>query len=405
LKNYFLSKRTLIEGAQPQLPASKSESNRALIIQALSKAPIALENLSNARDTQTMLRLLASTEETLDVLDAGTTMRFLTAFHAIGSGKQILTGTERMQNRPIGILVSALQALGARICYLKKEGYPPLEIDSFEKQLTDTIEVEGHISSQFISALILIAPMLERGLHIQIKNTLISEPYVQMTLALMRHFGADALLEGNKISIKPQSYHANQYRIESDWSAASYWYSFFALSEAKSMFIAGLRQNSFQGDAEISRIMEQFGVRTSFETNGVQLTKSGSVCSQFEWNMLPIPDLTQTIAVLCSVLKIPATMHGVQSLLIKETDRVAALKNELAKIGCQITYQNHSITLNPSNNTLPDRIQVNTYEDHRMAMAFAPLCLLMEVEIEEAEVVNKSYPDFWKEVERNLAIL
>lgn len=401
MKKIFLNQRKLGESARPDLPASKSESNRVLIINALSGGLSALYNLSNARDTQTMQRLLATHSPELDVMDAGTTMRFLTAYHAIGKSTVIMTGTDRMQQRPIGVLVDALLQLGCSVSYLKNSGYPPLHIGSFAKQKSAQLKINGSISSQFISALLMIAPSLPLGLDIQLEGKLVSKPYMEMTVKLMRHFGADVIVKETGLHISPQRYRAATYTVESDWSAASYWYAFFALGDTRSLFLKGLRKESNQGDAKLATFMEDFGVHTSYDTEGVRLSKTDQIKPFFEADMLETPDLTQTFAVLAAAMKIPARMKGVQSLLIKETNRIEALKKELSKLGSEVNYDGETLSISRMTGW-PEQLQIATYEDHRMAMAFAPLCLLHSLSFDDESVVDKSYPDFWRELENNL---
>lgn len=377
------------------LSSSKSESNRALIIQALSENPIELHNLSDARDTQTMTRLLKSEEEIWDVLDAGTTMRFLCGFVAVGTEKKTLTGTKRMQQRPIKILASALKTLGAKIEYLKKEGYPPLAITPIKTQKTDKISIAGDVSSQYISALLMIAPTLPEGLTLQLTGKVGSRPYIQMTLDLMSKFGVESSWEGNSIEIRPQAYQSGSYNIESDWSAASYWYSFVSLSQQAKVKLLGLRSQSMQGDTAIVRIMNSLGVMSSFEDDGVVLQKIPEQ-KELSFDFTNSPDLAQTIAVVCAVKKIPCQMSGLESLRIKETDRIAALKKELRKFQVKLKEVEPGIwEIRSKFETQEEPVTIHTYEDHRMAMAFAPLCTQQDLIVDDPSVVNKSYPGYW----------
>ena len=321
------------------LPSSKSESNRALIINALSKQKGSVQNLSDARDTQTLIRLLDSRDFTFDVLDAGTTMRFLTAYLAVTSDSRILTGTARMQERPIKILVDALKKIGAKIEYLGKDGYPPIQIAGIERQLTNQIEIKGNISSQYISAILMIAPVLSNGLAVTITGKIGSKPYIDMTLKLMEHFGVVSASKGNTIFIKNQNYTANNFTVESDWSAASYWYSIFALADdLQELHLPNLKEKSFQGDQAIAKLMEHFGVTTKYTEDGVTLTKSNIINGHFKDNFTDCPDLAQTIIVLCAAKGISGEFFGLESLKIKETDRTKALQTELGKIGADF-YQ------------------------------------------------------------------
>ncbi|MBX2841786.1 MAG: 3-phosphoshikimate 1-carboxyvinyltransferase [Flammeovirgaceae bacterium] len=382
-----------VVNAEIKLTASKSECNRALIIQALGENNIELSNISEARDCQTMIRLLKSEEKTLDVLDAGTTMRFLTAYCTITKRPTIMTGTPRMQERPIKILVDALRSLGAEIDYLNNDGYPPHEIKSFE-QKTDHVKIQGNVSSQYISALLMVAPTLPQGLKLELVGEVASVPYIKMTLQLLSHFGILHTWEGKVISIAKQEFKSNNYSIESDWSGASYWYSIAAFSKEANIKLLGLRENSLQGDKAIVEIMEKLGVKSTFDETGVLLTKIAKENS-FEFDFTHCPDLAQTVAVICAATKTPARMKGLESLRIKETDRIAAIETELKKVGHHVKVIGDSeIIISPAE-TIMNQPTIDTYEDHRMAMAFAPLGLLGEVTIEEPSVVNKSYPVYW----------
>lgn len=382
------------------LPSSKSESNRALIINALAGNKGKLENLSEARDTQTMMRLLKSTDKELDVLDAGTTMRFLTAYCAVSNREAVLTGTPRMCERPIKILVEALKELGAEIDYLKNEGYPPIHIKGFKKQNTNTIKVQGDVSSQFISALLMIAPVLEKGLTIELTGKIGSRPYIEMTLALMKEFGVVANWEGNKIFINKQDYQALSYSIESDWSGASYWFSFVALADEAEIKLNGLKKNSLQGDIKIVEIMDKAGVKAEFDNEGVKLSKKAHE-NEIRFDFSDCPDLAQTVAATCAAKNIVCYMTGIESLRIKETDRIAALQNELSKINATLSEVTEGEwKLQPGSFNKDSEVHIDTYDDHRMAMALAPLATKINLIIDEPEVVNKSYPSFWKDMER-----
>ncbi len=379
------------------LNASKSESNRALLIQALSKAPISIENVAIARDTETMQRLLSNRDaNTWDVLDAGTTMRFLTAYLAVSSKEpKTITGTARMQQRPIKLLADALQKLGADIRYENEEGYPPLTITSLSNQMVDTIEIPGNISSQYISALLMIAPTLPKGLTITLTGEIFSRPYIEMTLGLMQQFGIQYRWDDSRIHVESQPYSAGDYRIESDWSGASYWYSVVALAQKGSITLQGLREKSFQGDQKIAEIMKGLGVKTSYMNDQVLLEK-GPLQSSLTLDFKDCPDLAQTVMAVAAIKGTRLHMTGLESLKIKETDRIAAMRAELSKIGARLIEEGNNWILEPSNEPVPSKLKFKTYEDHRMAMALAPLALLTEVIIEEPAVVNKSYPDFWE---------
>ncbi|MCG8476227.1 MAG: 3-phosphoshikimate 1-carboxyvinyltransferase [Cytophagales bacterium] len=379
------------------LPASKSESNRALIIQALASGAVELDNLSEARDTQTMIRLLQSADEVWDVLDAGTTMRFLTAYSALQPDVRVMTGTERMQERPIRILVDALRELGAEVVYLKDDGFPPLRVRGIVKQQTASLSIRGDVSSQYISALLLIAPNLPMGLCLDLEGKVGSRPYIEMTLSLMRKFGAEAAFANDsRVVVKPGGYKANSFSVESDWSGASYWYSVAALSEKAEIKLKGLRKDSLQGDIEIVRIMERLGVRSEFDEDGVLLTKI-PVRGIDKIDFSDCPDLAQTVVVVAGALGCSVEMTGLESLRIKETDRVAALSQELLKIGVKLIENSGKWRLDASGldwSKMQDLV-IETYDDHRMAMAFAPLALRRDLQILDPCVVNKSYPAFW----------
>ena len=385
------------------LASSKSESNRALIINALCGFKGSLENLSSARDTQTMIRLLKEDREVADVLDAGTTMRFLTAYFASKGSKKLMTGTSRMQERPIGILVDALRTIGVEIDYKKNDGYPPHQIHSFEYQIADEVNLRGDVSSQYISALLLIAPTLPKGLKINLIGEVGSIPYITMTIQLMASFGVKVNADwlAKTLIIKPQNYKPVTYKIESDWSGASYWYSVVALSrfEGTQIELLGLKQHSLQGDSAIVDIMRSLGVESTFTETGVLLTKIESKES-FEWDFAHCPDLTQTVAVICVAKNVEAKFTGIESLKIKETDRVLALQNELKKVGGDLVEIEKNYLYQIKANPAIEKIEIvpffDTYDDHRMAMAFAPLGMLIDLEIEEKEVVVKSYPEFWQ---------
>ncbi|WP_448519460.1 3-phosphoshikimate 1-carboxyvinyltransferase [Rhodoflexus sp.] len=379
------------------LPSSKSESNRALIIAALCSQPCKLDNLSEARDTQTMQRLLASDGEVLDVLDAGTTMRFLTAYCAVTNRKSLLTGTARMQERPIGILVDALREIGADISYEKNEGFPPIRINGFAPR-QNRITIRGDVSSQYISALLMIAPVVPGGLTLQLTGKVGSRPYIEMTLQLMQRFGASAQWTGDTIHVPQQPYSAASYAVESDWSASSYWFSIASLAQKADVRLLGLKTDSLQGDRVITDIMERLGIKSDFTNDGLQLTKISQV-DRFEWDFSDCPDLAQTIAVIGAAKGICMKLTGLESLRIKETDRLTALQTELAKFGIATREEDGHTLYVHGNEVTPLQApaeMIHTYKDHRMAMAFAPLALLHPLQIERPEVVEKSYPRYWE---------
>jgi 3-phosphoshikimate 1-carboxyvinyltransferase len=392
------------------LPSSKSESNRVLLIDALCKhqtgQPSQLQNLSTARDTGTMQRLLASNNKVLDVLDAGTTMRFLAAYCTITRRATLLTGTARMCERPIEILAEALQDLGASITYTQKKGYPPIAIQAFE-QKNNQIAVKGNVSSQYISALLMVAPLLPQGLTLNLLGEVHSKPYIQMTIALMQQFGVlvDWQQDQNTIQVSPQTYQPTSYYIESDWSAASYWYAIMALTGEGSLFLEGLKPQSLQGDSIMTNLGKYFGVASHFEANGLRLTKtSPDIIPNHSIDCSNCPDLAQTLAVLAAATGTALHLKGLQSLRIKETDRIAALQTELQNFGVLAVEQEpNTLYIAPQTLQSPQRA-VHTYKDHRMAMAFAPLALLYPLSIENPEVVEKSYPHFWEDMAKVFAI-
>ncbi len=388
-----------------QLTSSKSESNRALIINALTGFRGTLHNVSAARDTQTMIRLLQSEDPVADVLDAGTTMRFLTAYFAVTGQHKTLTGTPRMCERPIGILVDALRVLGADIAYLKNEGYPPLVTRGFAQTETNRVAVRGDVSSQYISALLMVGPLLPNGLELELTGEVGSRPYIEMTLKQMEAFGVKASADwtSNTISVPAAAYTPTEYAVESDWSGASYWYSIAALAqEGSELELLGLKELSLQGDSAIADIMRPLGVESTFFPGGVRLTKIPAQTS-LAWDFTHCPDLAQTVAVCAAMKQIPLTLTGIESLKIKETDRVAALQNELKKIGAELAEvkpdEEYVVRTDESQSTADESVpRIATYDDHRMAMAFAPVSLRHEIIIEEPGVVAKSYPKFWEDL-------
>ena len=383
------------------LNSSKSESNRLLIIQALSKEIINIKNLSNANDTIILKNLLNKNPNSIwNIEDAGTTMRFLTSFLSLKKNEVKITGSKRMEKRPIAILVNALNEIGAKIKYLKKEGYPPIYIKNKISQKINSIQIKGNISSQYISSLLLIAPILKNGIKIKIIEPLYSKPYVEMTLSLMKNFGIKYKWNKNKIKISNQKYLSGSYKIESDWSAASYWYSIISINDhIRSLKLIGLRKNSFQGDKIIADIMKNIGVYTRFERDGISLIKNSNLESTKEINFKNCPDLAQTILVIAAVKKIKLKLKGLENLKIKETDRLIAMKKELKKIGCNFYETNDEWILERRNNKLPKKLIINTYKDHRVAMSFASLSSKLELVIRDPKVVNKSYPNFWNDIE------
>ncbi|MDE1205821.1 3-phosphoshikimate 1-carboxyvinyltransferase [Tenacibaculum larymnensis] len=381
------------------ISGSKSESNRLLILQQLYP-DLQIENLSDSDDTHHLQGALTSDDTVADIGHAGTAMRFLTAFFATQEGvTKILQGSDRMHNRPIQILVDALRNLGADIEYVEKEGYPPLKI-SGKKLTKDKVSINGNVSSQYISALMLIAPSLEKGLEIELIGEITSVPYINMTLQLLHQLEIKAEFEGQLIKIKPKLTVKKQtVVVESDWSSASYFYSIIALSKVgSSVKLSAYKKDSLQGDSCLSEIYKHFGVTTVFEENSILLTKEKKHNSEvLEQNLKNAPDIAQTIAVTCFGLGIACDLSGLHTLKIKETDRLEALREELTKLGADISVTNESLHLK-SSSEIKENIQIATYNDHRMAMAFAPLALKVPIEILEAEVVTKSYRNFWKDM-------
>jgi len=390
------------------LTGSKSESNRALIIAALSKGMVTAKNLSDAADTVVLNKILvqlstASLEErrTVDVGHAGTAMRFLTAFLSTIPEQFKLTGSSRMQERPIGILVDALKSLGADISYEKNEGYPPLLINGGLKNTPSEVAIRGNVSSQYLSALLIIAPTLPNGLSLQITGGLTSRPYLEMTLNMLASAGIAHSWEGDTIHIKHQVHQSATLVVEPDWSAASYWYSIAALADKADITLPNLREESLQGDSEIQQIMIPLGVSTSRSRDGIRLVSAAEHAVTEVLNLKDCPDLAQTIIVCAAAKGLNLAFTGLETLKIKETNRVLALQTELAKIGVLLNEDNEVYTLDCSGLHFPEKITIATYDDHRMAMAFAPLSLLIrEVEIEDYQVVEKSYPDFWKDLQK-----
>jgi len=383
------------------LAGSKSINNRALIIRSLCNEYFPIQRMANAKDTETLQRLLASKSDVLDAGPAGTTFRFMTAFLSLQEGTQTLTGSERMKQRPIGVLVEALRTLGANIEYLENDGYPPLKIHAPNPLTVNQLSIPASVSSQYISALLMIAPTLENGLELTLTGKIVSRPYIQMTLNLMAYFGVNHEWKGNMISVKPQQYQPREFTVEADWSAASYYYAIAAFAnDDLDLQLDGLFENSVQGDAVIAKIGEHFGIQSQFNETGVRLTKvKNHTQSDFNYNFLECPDIAQTLAVICGGLGVKGEFSGLETLKIKETDRVAALNAELAKAKVNFEELSFDTCKIEGKATFDATPQFPTYEDHRMAMAFAPLAMLHEVLIEAPKVVEKSYPDFWKDLE------
>lgn len=381
-----------------QLPSSKSICNRALILNALSGSEWPIGNLSDCDDTRVMVRAFKEGGSDFDIMAAGTAMRFLTAYLAQSEGMWTITGSERMRHRPIRLLVDALRSLGARIDYIGEEGFPPLRI--YGKTLEGgRLMLSAGVSSQYISALLMVAPYMREGLVLSLVGELISKPYIMMTLSMMREWGVGSEWNGNEIRVLPRRYKPVRFSVESDWSAASYWYEIAALIPGAVVELSGLHDVSVQGDSRVSEFFAHLGVETDFLQDGVRLRHVGmSDRSCLSIDLTDQPDLAQTLVVTCVLLHRPFCFTGLQSLKIKETDRIAALKCELAKLGYRITDREDSILEWTGEQTEAEHsLAIDTYDDHRMAMAFAPACIFYPgLEIRCPEVVSKSYPAFWE---------
>jgi len=385
------------------LDGSKSISNRVLLINALCQNEFKIARLSTSKDTTTLQQLLTLNEGTYDAGAAGTTFRFMTAYLALQPGTQILTGSERMKQRPVGVLAEALNELGADIRFLEKPGYPPLSIGPGSFGSIDELRIPANISSQFISALLMIAPVLPNGLTLHLEGEIVSRPYIQMTLSLMAHFGVDAEWVGPTIKIEKQAYHAKDFTVEADWSAASYYYALAAFSKDLNLQLGGLFEDSLQGDSVLAEMMTQFGVETEYVADGVILTKGKtSSVDAFQWNFINCPDIAQTLAVVCGGLGVDGYFTGLSTLKIKETDRVQALQNELQKVNVNFseTEARQGVSCQVNGTAKLGEPVFATYEDHRMAMAFAPFAIFGTIKIEEPMVVVKSYPDFYEDLKK-----
>ena len=379
--NYKISHPTKVVECEINLPSSKSISNRLLIIQALCKEKFEIENLSTSDDTINLQKALSSKENIIDVGHAGTSFRFLTSYLSIQNGKEfILTGSDRMKERPIKELVSVLQKMGVKIEYLEKEGFPPIKIIGTELE-GGKIKIDGGISSQFITSILLIAPTLKDGIQMKINEELVSKPYVEMTLKLMNYFGIESDWTNNVITIKNQKYIYKDYAVEADWSAASFWFEIASLSDRCNIKLNGLQENSIQGDKKVIEIFNNLGVNSTFENEKLILTKNQTIFPFQRYDLIETPDLYQPLRCTFFSKNIEANFSGIQILKDKETDRIMSVETELKKI--------NSINI------------IDTYKDHRMAMSFAPLCLKFgEVQINDVEVVSKSYPYFWEDLKK-----
>ncbi|WP_316633280.1 3-phosphoshikimate 1-carboxyvinyltransferase [uncultured Flavobacterium sp.] len=383
---------------QIAVTGSKSETNRLLLLKALFPN-ITLANTSNSDDSEVMQKALIGNDEIVDIHHAGTAMRFLTAYFAVNEGREVvMTGSGRMQERPIKILVEALGQLGVEISYEKEEGYPPIRIKG-KKVTASKVTLAANVSSQYISALLLVASKLENGLELTLEGEITSIPYIKMTLALLNDLDIQTSFEGNVIKVYPKAeVVSKEMVVESDWSSASYFFSLVALADTASITLSSYKENSLQGDSELVSLYEKLGVKTTFQDNKMTLVKQENFKFEtvnFELNNTP--DIAQTIVVTCLGLGIGCHLTGLHTLKIKETDRLEALRIELTKLGANISVTNDSLTLTASEN-INHNVKIATYNDHRMAMAFAPLALKVPIIIEYAEVVSKSYPDFWNDL-------
>ena len=379
--NYKISHPTKVVECEIDLPSSKSISNRLLIIQTVCKDSFTIENLSDSDDTKSLEKALNSTDKTIDIGAAGTSFRFLTSYLSTLVGKEfVLTGSNRMKERPIQKLVNALRVMGAQIEYLEKEEYPPLKILGTELKGGE-IEIDGTISSQFISSILLISPVLKKGLTLNISEGIVSKPYIKMTLKLMEEFGVTHTWIGNKIEIKPQKYIAKNYSVEADWSAASFWFQIASLSENCNIKLNGLSGNSIQGDKKVMELFKELRVNSKFENNALILSKSTHSSFPNKVDLLETPDIYQLLRCTVFSKNLKTQFLGLQTLKNKETNRIDAVEKELKNL-------THSKI-------------IETYKDHRMAMSFAPLCLKYEeLQINDVDVVSKSYPNFWKDLQK-----
>ena len=376
---------------------SKSESNRVLILKYLFNSDIIINNLSNSDDTKVLLKALENQTDIIDVHHAGTAMRFLTSFFAVTNKRNItLTGSDRMQQRPIGELVDSLKSLGADIIYEKEVGYPPLRFNGFN-QMNKSIELRSDISSQFISSLMLVAPYLNDGLQIKLVGNIFSRPYILLTCELMKNFGLDCFINNDEIEIMPsKKISIKNYSVESDWSSASYLYSIVALSGIE-LNLSSFKSNSLQGDSKLSKLYKNFGVETYFKDDEIILKRSKShrIKRFIELNLIENPDLAQTIIVTSLGLSVHTKLTGLNTLKIKETDRLIALKNEITKFNTDVIIDNSSIEIKNFPKKLPEDVEIDTYNDHRMALAFSPLSVLVNLVINDCNVISKSFPEYW----------
>ncbi len=405
-KTYHISHNgNSLNGIIP-LAGSKSISNRALIIRALSGSDFQINGLASSKDTQVLNMLLKESADKYDVGPAGTSFRFLTAFLSLQPGTQILTGSERMLKRPIGQLVEALKKIGADIEYLGESGYPPLLIKTWGNKAVNHLSIPANISSQFISALLMIAPKLDNGLVLTLEGKIVSRPYIEMTLGLMEQFGVSHSWDGQVITIEPEEYKPKDFQVEADWSAASYYYSMAAMDASAQIDLLGLSLETWQGDAALIPIYEKLGVQTTEIEGGIRLTGGKEKAPMLEWNFLRCPDLAQTIFASCGALSIQGLFSGLETLKIKETDRITAMQKELGKVQvwliqmpAKFSKKSEETFYMIDGKASIDNPTFETYDDHRMAMALTPLAYLGNINIEDPLVVEKSYPEFWDHIQ------
>lgn len=387
--------------ATVQLPSSKSMSNRALILNALSLSPYAIGNLSDCEDTRVIIDAFNSDSNVFDIKGAGTAMRFLTAFLAGMEGEWIIKGSKRMHERPIHPLVETLVALGAEIDYLERDGFPPLRIKG--RQLKGgEVYLSGNISSQFISALLMVAPLMENGLLMHIEKKIVSKPYIDLTMAMMAQCGVTAKWDDNDILVKPQKYQPIELRVETDWSAASYWYEIVSLMPGSEVKLTGLQKKSLQGDANVTNLFSDLGVSTEYEDDGILIRHTKKKARKFFHDFVNEPDLAQTFAATCCFMGVPFLFSGIQSLKIKETDRVQALIDEMKKLGFVLKENGIGMLEWDGERCFPEKEpEIDTYDDHRMAMSFAPGSIAFRsMIINDPLVVTKSYPNFWDDLKK-----
>lgn len=394
LMNITLHKSTVQKESFIDITGSKSESNRLLLLQALYP-DIKLNNVSNSDDSNLMIKALSSKDELIDIHHAGTAMRFLTAYFATIKGrKTILTGSKRMKERPIKILVNALQTLGADVKYLENEGFPPIAING-KKLINHKVSLKANVSSQYISALLLIASKLEKGIELTLVGDITSVPYIKMTLSLLGEIGVNTSFNNNVITVYPSKVKPKPLTVESDWSSASYYFSIVAVSKVGTKIeLSSYKKNSLQGDSCLVEIYKHFGVAVSFNKDFITLTKLACILKPLNLDLKDAPDIAQTIAVTCFILGVSCNLTGLHTLKIKETDRLVALKTEIEKLGGVVDITDKSLHLKEAT-TIKSMVSIATYNDHRMAMAFAPIALKQDVIIEDPTVVSKSYPTFW----------